>query len=171
LLHLGGRQLRVSARASEIRTALRAPQLEAAPLVTSAYGVVVCTRVHIVGELNTQVAASEAELTSAFEHHPRSLQRCEGTQGLRPGQLRSRALRAHATPCSREGAQPPACKRVLPLGVRVAAPARPFWPRRRFAQPTPRFHRAAGSNSKRSSESTVIPRDGVLGAARLAVSR
>ena len=69
LLRLGGRQRRVSARASEIQTALRAPQLEAAPLETSAYGVVVCTLVHIVDELNTQITAMEAELTSVFEQH------------------------------------------------------------------------------------------------------
>src|SRR5205823_10489048 len=66
----GGRQRRVTPRATEIQTALRVPQLEAAPAATSAYGVVVRTLVHIVGELlNTQITVLEAELTSAFEHH------------------------------------------------------------------------------------------------------
>jgi hypothetical protein len=50
----------VTARAIEIQSALRAPQLEAAPAVTSAYGVVVGTLVHIIGELNTQITALEA---------------------------------------------------------------------------------------------------------------
>jgi hypothetical protein len=54
LLRSGGNQRRVTARAAEIQTALRAPQLlEAAPAVTSAYGVVVRTLVQVVGELNT----------------------------------------------------------------------------------------------------------------------
>jgi transposase len=69
LLRQGGRQRRVTARAIEIQTALRAPQLEAAPAVTSAYGVVVRTLVQIIGELNKQVATLEAELTTVFEQH------------------------------------------------------------------------------------------------------
>jgi transposase len=59
LLRSGGRQRRVTARATEIQSALRAPQLEAAPAVTSAYGVVARTLVHIIGELNTQITALE----------------------------------------------------------------------------------------------------------------
>ena len=58
----------MTARAIEIQLALRAPQLEAAPAVTSAYVVVVGTLVHIIGELNTQITALEAELTSSQDH-------------------------------------------------------------------------------------------------------
>ncbi len=39
---------------------------DAAPAVTSAYGVVVRKVVQVVGELNTQIIALEAELTCAF---------------------------------------------------------------------------------------------------------
>jgi len=69
LLRSGGRQRRVTARAVEIQTALRAPQLEAAVAVTNAYSVVVNTLVHIIGELNTHVTDVETELTSTFQQH------------------------------------------------------------------------------------------------------
>jgi hypothetical protein len=84
--------------------------------------------VHIVGELNTQIAAMEAELTSAFEQHADaeivaslpglgpvlalerwpSLATIPIATAMRrharpmPKQLRSRALRVHARLCSRE---------------------------------------------------------------------
>jgi len=46
-------------------------ELHAATLtnITDAYGIVVRALVHIVGEMNTQITALEAELTSAFEQH------------------------------------------------------------------------------------------------------
>lgn len=69
LLRSGGPQRRVTARAVEIQTALRAPQLEAAVAVTNAYSVVVNTLVHIIGELNTHVTDVETELTSTFQQH------------------------------------------------------------------------------------------------------
>ena len=59
----------MTARATKIQTALRTPQLEATPAVTSAYAVVVRTLVRVVGELNAQITALEAELTTAFEQH------------------------------------------------------------------------------------------------------
>ena len=69
LLRSGGRQRRITARASEIQTALRTPQLEAAPQVTTAYGAVVRALLHVIIELNTQITALEGELTSSFEQH------------------------------------------------------------------------------------------------------
>ena len=69
LLRSGGRQRRVAARADEIQTALRTAQLEAAPEVTTAHGVVVRALLRVIVELTTQIAALEAELTSTFEQH------------------------------------------------------------------------------------------------------
>ena len=69
LLRSGGRQRRVAARADEIHTALRTAQLEAAPEVTTAYGVVARALLRVIVELTTQIAALEAELTSTFEQH------------------------------------------------------------------------------------------------------
>jgi transposase len=69
LLRAGGRQRRVTARAIEIQAALRVPQLEATPTVATAYGAIVRATVCIIAELNTQIAALEAELTRTFEQH------------------------------------------------------------------------------------------------------
>ncbi len=83
LLRSGGRQRRVTARAVEIQTALRAPQLEAAAAVTNAYSVVVNTLVHIIGELNTHVTDLETELTSSFKRHA-GVDIVESVPGLGP---------------------------------------------------------------------------------------
>jgi hypothetical protein len=69
LLRSGGRQRRVAARAKEIQTALRVPQLEAATEVTNAYSAVMGALLRVIVELNTQISMLEDDLTSTFEQH------------------------------------------------------------------------------------------------------
>ena len=69
-LRRGGRQRNLERRAGEIRTALRAPQLAAPPLVAEAQAANVSALVAVIGALDEQVAALEAELVEAFERHP-----------------------------------------------------------------------------------------------------
>jgi transposase len=69
LLRSGGRQRRVAARADEIQTALRTPQLQAAAEVTNAYSTVVRALLRVIVQLSTQISTLEAELTSTFKEH------------------------------------------------------------------------------------------------------
>ena len=69
-LRRGGRQRRVEERAAEIQTALRAPQLAAPDVISAAMGSTVAALVTVVGELNTQIARLEAEMSDRFELHP-----------------------------------------------------------------------------------------------------
>jgi hypothetical protein len=69
-LRRGGRQRRVEERAAEIQTALRAPQLAAPEAISAAMGSTVAALVTVVGELNTQIARLEAEMSDRFELHP-----------------------------------------------------------------------------------------------------
>jgi transposase len=69
-LRRGGRQRRVDERATEIQAALRAEHLAAPPLVAGAFGASVRATVAVLGELNRQVTALEAELADRFEQHP-----------------------------------------------------------------------------------------------------
>ena len=69
-LKRGGRRRRSSERAGEIRAALRSPQLEAADVVSRAYGEVVRSTVRIVAEMTEQVEALARELEARFEEHP-----------------------------------------------------------------------------------------------------
>jgi transposase len=69
-LRRGGRQRNIDTKAEEIQAALRADQLEAAPLVSEAMGDVVRSLVAIISELATQTAALEEQLADRFELHP-----------------------------------------------------------------------------------------------------
>ena len=69
-LRRGGRQRNLQARAAVVRTALRAPRLEAPPLVARAFGASVAAAVGVLAELNVRVEALEAELAAALEAHP-----------------------------------------------------------------------------------------------------
>ena len=55
---------------AEIQAALRAPQLEASPQLTSALGHTTKALCGVIAELLRQTAAIEAELSSRFESHP-----------------------------------------------------------------------------------------------------
>ena len=69
-LRRAGRTRRVEERAAEIQAALRAPQLEASPQLTSALGHTTKALCGVIAELLRQTAAIEAELSSRFESHP-----------------------------------------------------------------------------------------------------
>lgn len=69
-LRRGGRQRYLERRAAEIRAALRAPQLVAAPLVADAYATSVAALVEVIAGLGAQIAAVEATLVDRFEQHP-----------------------------------------------------------------------------------------------------
>ena len=69
-LRAGGRQRNIESRALEIAAGLRANQLAATPEVQSAFGAVTTSMVAVIGAINTQITALEAELTNHFEQHP-----------------------------------------------------------------------------------------------------
>ena len=70
VLRRGGRRRNLERRASEIRTALRAPQLEAPTLVVEAQAANTGALVAVITTLNEQIARLEAELVDAFGRHP-----------------------------------------------------------------------------------------------------
>jgi transposase len=70
LLRRGGRQRNLERRASEIRTALRQPQLAAPPLVVEAQAANTVALVAVITTLNEQIGRLEAELVTAFDRHP-----------------------------------------------------------------------------------------------------
>ena len=70
LLRRGGRQRNLERRASEIRAALRQPQLAAPPLVAEAQAANTTALVAVVGTLDEQIGRLEADLAEAFDRHP-----------------------------------------------------------------------------------------------------
>jgi len=70
LLRKGGRRRNLQRRASEIRSALRAPQLAAPPLVTEAQAANTSALVAVITTLGEQITKLEAELVEAFDRHP-----------------------------------------------------------------------------------------------------
>ncbi len=70
LLRKGGRQRNLEQRASEIRSALRAPQLAAPALVAEAQAANTTALVAVIRTLSEQIARLEAELVDAFDRHP-----------------------------------------------------------------------------------------------------
>ena len=69
-LKRGGRQRNLDTRAETIQAALRAGQLAAPDSVVEAFAATTKAAVGIIGELNRQIAALEAELSDHFEQHP-----------------------------------------------------------------------------------------------------
>ena len=69
-LRRGGRQRRLEERAVEIQTALRSPQLQAAPATATAMGATVTASVAVIATMNAQIAQLAGELTAGFESHP-----------------------------------------------------------------------------------------------------
>lgn len=69
-LKAAGRQRNLDTRAQEIQTVLRTEQLAAPAAVTAAFGATTRAAVAIIAELNSQIAALEAELATHFEAHP-----------------------------------------------------------------------------------------------------
>jgi transposase len=69
-LRRGGRQRNIDTTAAQIQTALRADQLEAAPLVSEAMGDVVRSLVAVISELATQITGLEEQVADRFDQHP-----------------------------------------------------------------------------------------------------
>jgi hypothetical protein len=69
-LRRGGRQRNIDQRAETIQAVLRSEHLEAPSVVADAMGATVAALVAVIGELNRQVAALEAQLEAGFEQHP-----------------------------------------------------------------------------------------------------
>ena len=69
-LRRAGRQRNIEARAEQIQTVLREPQLAAAPMVEAAFGHTVTAMVAVIAQLVTQLEQLEQELTAHFERHP-----------------------------------------------------------------------------------------------------
>jgi transposase len=69
-LRKGGRQRNLDRRASEIQQALRTPQLDAPPAVTTAFAATTKALVEVIAGLNTSIAELETELAAHFDEHP-----------------------------------------------------------------------------------------------------
>lgn len=69
-LRRGGRKRNLERRATEIRQALNAPQLDAPGPVATASGTATTALVAVIDVFNTQIAALEAELVDHFDEHP-----------------------------------------------------------------------------------------------------
>jgi len=65
-----GRQRRVEERAADIQAVLRTDQLSPPAVIGEAMGASVSALVAVIGELNTQIARLEAELSEGFDQHP-----------------------------------------------------------------------------------------------------
>ena len=70
ILQAAGRKRNLVRRTSEIRLALRSPQLEAPPVLAAAYGDIVRSLAAVIGGSGVQIERLEAELAARFEDHP-----------------------------------------------------------------------------------------------------
>jgi transposase len=70
VLRRAGRQRGLEGRAAELQAALRAPQLETAPVVAEAYGAAVNALVGVIAVLNRQLEQVGEQLDHRFETHP-----------------------------------------------------------------------------------------------------
>ena len=70
ILRRAGRQRRIDERTLEIQAALRSPQLQGPPLITSAFAATVAATVGVLAELNRQIGRLETELADRFSQHP-----------------------------------------------------------------------------------------------------
>ncbi len=69
-LRRAGRSRRIEASAEKIQQALRAPQPQASPGLSAAFGAVAASLVEVIASLNERIAALETELEEHFESHP-----------------------------------------------------------------------------------------------------
>jgi transposase len=69
-LRRGGRTRGIDQRAAVIQAALRAPQLQPAPLVAAAMGASVAALAPVIAEMSRQITVLEQQLTADFEQHP-----------------------------------------------------------------------------------------------------
>jgi transposase len=71
-LRRGGRTRGIDQRAAVIQAALRAPQLQPAPLVAAAMGASVAALAAVIAEMTRQITMLEQQLAADFEQHPDS---------------------------------------------------------------------------------------------------
>jgi transposase len=69
-LRRGGRTRRLAERAAAIQAELRAPQLQASPVIAAAMGTSVAALAAVIGEMTAQIAVLEQQLAADFEQHP-----------------------------------------------------------------------------------------------------
>ncbi len=69
-LKAAGRQRNIESRARAIQAALRAEHLVPSERLAAAFGATTTAAVHVIAELNTQIATLETELADHFETHP-----------------------------------------------------------------------------------------------------
>jgi transposase len=69
-LRRGGRTRRTAERAAVIQAALRAPQLQPAPVIAAAMGASVSALASVIAEMTRQIAVLERQLAADFEQHP-----------------------------------------------------------------------------------------------------
>jgi len=69
-LRHGGRTRNLSERATAIQAALRAPQLQPAPVIAAAMGATVRSHATVIAAMSAQIAALEQQLAADFEQHP-----------------------------------------------------------------------------------------------------
>ena len=69
-LRRGGRQRNLDHRATEIRAALRSPQLTAPPAITAAFAATTTSLVAVIAGLNDAINKLETELAASFDEHP-----------------------------------------------------------------------------------------------------
>jgi transposase len=70
ILRKAGRKRRVESKAAAIESSLRAPHLEAPPLIADAYGAVVTALVATLEQLVQQINQMEEKLEASFDVHP-----------------------------------------------------------------------------------------------------
>jgi transposase len=69
-LRRGGRTRRLAERAAAIQEALRAPQLQAPPVIAAAMGTSVAASAAVIAEMTRQISILEEQLAADFEQHP-----------------------------------------------------------------------------------------------------
>lgn len=69
-LKAAGRQRNIDSTARAIQGALRAEHLQPPAQLAAAFGATTTAAVHVIAELNAQIAALETELANHFEKHP-----------------------------------------------------------------------------------------------------
>lgn len=70
VLQRAGRERNLEKKATEIQSALRAPQLELPMVVADAYGQTVSAFVRVLAEVGSQISSMEEALTEQFKGHP-----------------------------------------------------------------------------------------------------
>jgi transposase len=153
-LRRGGRTRRIDQRAAVIQEALRAPQLQPAPLVAAAMGAAVASLAAVIAEMSRQITVLEQQLTADFEQHPdaeviRSLPGLGTILGARvPGEFAT----------CRTATSTPSLAGITPAphpSPALRVPAGPYWPGTSATSGSP-----TRSTCGRSPRSASVPEPG-----------